>query len=73
MLQKGSINVFIQGKSYNRGKRIHQLLAVAMEIHHFRSFLLHHPDEDIMVSLLTHMAKLNRSEQFDNFDNSKEL
>ena len=73
VLQKGSINGFIQGKSYNRGKRIHQLLAVAMEILHFRSFLLHHPDEDIE-SLLTHeMAKLNKSEQFDNFDNSKEL
>ena len=73
VLQKGSINGFIQVKSYNCGKRIHQLLAVAMEILHFRSFLLRHPDEDID-SLLTHeMAKLNKSKQFDNFDNSKEL
>ena len=39
VLQKGSLNAFIKGKAYNRCKTIHQLLAAALEILHFRSFL----------------------------------
>ena len=48
VLQKGSIIGFIQGKSYNRVKRLNRLLSVTMEIHHFCSFLHHHPDEGIV-------------------------
>jgi hypothetical protein len=39
VLAPGSLKGFISGKHYNRCKRLHPLLALAMEILHFRSFL----------------------------------
>ena len=37
-LEKGSLTGRITGKSYNRCRRIHQLLAAAMDILYFREF-----------------------------------
>ena len=39
VLAKGSLKGFITGKSYKRSKRLHQLLSVAFEILHFKSYL----------------------------------
>ena len=40
IIENGSLTSFLLGKSYIRSKRIHQLLALAMEIQHFNSFKL---------------------------------
>ena len=40
VIEKGAINSFIHGKNYKRCKRSHQLLALALEIKHFKFFLL---------------------------------
>ena len=37
MIEKGSISSFLSGKAYKRSKRLHQLLALAMDILHFNS------------------------------------
>ena len=39
ILAKASINSFLRGKSYKRCKRMHELLALALEIIHFESYL----------------------------------
>lgn len=39
VLAQGSCNGFLTGKHYNRCKRIHSLLAVAVKIIHFRQYL----------------------------------
>ena len=38
IIENGSLTSFLLGKSYKRCKRIHQLLALTMEIQHFNSF-----------------------------------
>ena len=40
IIENGSLTSFLLGKSYKRSKRIHQLLALAMEIQHCNSFKL---------------------------------
>ena len=37
MIEKGSISSFLSGKAYKRSKRLHQRLALAMDILHFNS------------------------------------
>lgn len=39
LLASGSISGFIEGKHFNRCKRLHPLMAVGLEILHFNSFL----------------------------------
>ena len=39
VLANGSLKSFLRGKSYKRCKRLHELLALAMETLHFKSFL----------------------------------
>ena len=39
VIATGSLSGLLSGKHYNRCKRIHPLLAVAIELMHFRSFL----------------------------------
>ena len=39
VLAPGSLNGFLSGKNFNRCKRQHELLSLAMEILHFRSFV----------------------------------
>ncbi|CAG4958845.1 unnamed protein product [Colias eurytheme] len=39
LLASGSVNGFLEGKHFNRCKRIHPLVAVGLEILHFKSFL----------------------------------
>ena len=39
VIEKGSLKSFLSGKSYNRRKRSHQLLEVAMEILHIQAFV----------------------------------
>ena len=38
--EKGSLKSFVSGKSYNRCKRSHELLGVAMEILHVQAFVV---------------------------------
>lgn len=44
MLAPGSVNGFVTGKHYNRCKRLHPIMSLAVEIMHFRSFLKTKPD-----------------------------
>lgn len=52
LLASGSINGFITGKHFNRCKRIHPLISLAITILHFRRFL---KDSDIEIT--THMKE----------------
>ena len=47
IIENGSLNSFLLGKSYKRSKRIHQLLALAMEIQNFNSFNLSFQEDDL--------------------------
>jgi hypothetical protein len=47
IIEKGSLTSFLSGKSYKRCKRIHQLLALAMELEDFNSFQLSLEEEDL--------------------------
>lgn len=39
LLASGSVNGFLEGKHFNRCKRLHPLMAVGLEVLHFKSFL----------------------------------
>ena len=47
IIETGSLTSVLSGKSYKRCKRIHQLLALAMELDHFSFFRLSLEDKDI--------------------------
>ena len=47
VIEEGSLNGFIHGKNYNRCKRSHQLLALALEIKHFQPFLASKENPDV--------------------------
>ena len=53
IIENGSLTSFLLGKGYKRSRRIHQLLALAMEIQHFNSFKLSLQEDDLeeLVSL----------------------
>ena len=40
MLAPGSLNGFLTGKHFNRCKRLHPILGLALEIKHFKAFLV---------------------------------
>ena len=42
ILAQGSLNGFLSGRHFNRCKRVHSLLATAIQIMHFRQFLQQH-------------------------------
>ena len=48
MIEKGSISLFLSGKTYKRSKRLHQLLALAMEILHLNSYQLTLEEEGLL-------------------------
>ena len=51
MLAEGSMNSFIEGKHFNRCKRIHPYLAGALQILHFERFLKENPvDEELFIA-----------------------
>ena len=60
-IASGSLKGFITGKLYNRCKRIHPLLAVAMEILHFKLFLSVSQIESEYASELLQMQDKNFS------------
>ena len=68
-----SMNRFIKGKSYNRGKRIHQLLSVSMQILHFRQFFNKKCDPLLYVNLQRKIAVYNDLENPTAVNISKEL
>lgn len=41
LLANGSVNGFLDGKHFNRCKRLHPLITLGLEILHFESFLQH--------------------------------
>ena len=47
IVENGSLTSFLLDKSYKRSKRIHQLLALAVEIQHFNSFKLSLQEDDL--------------------------
>ena len=73
ILCKGSMNGFISGKSYNRGKRVHQILSVCMQILHFKEFLAQQSDEFLYLTLQHEIAKFNAVSNASIREISKEL
>ena len=67
------MNRFIKGKSYNRGKRIHQLLSVSMQILHFRQFFNKQCDPLLYVNLQREIAEYNDLQNPTAVNISKEL
>ena len=60
VIEKGSLNGFVMGKSYDRCKRSHQLLALAFEILLFKSFLgTANTDYDEVIADITESADAN--------------
>ena len=51
VLAPGSLNGFLSGKHYNRCNRLHELLCLAMEVLHFRSFMLSYEGKDELEEL----------------------
>jgi len=49
VLAKGSLNSFYKGTHYNRCKRLHELLALAMELLHFQRFASALKYEDVAI------------------------
>ena len=47
IIKNGSLTSFLLGKSYKGSKRIHQLLALAVEIQHFNSFKLSLQEDNV--------------------------
>ena len=58
-LKRGSINGFIKGKSYNRGKIIHWLLSVSMQVLHFKGFLNRQCDHLLNLTLQHEISVFN--------------
>ena len=54
VIATGSLSGLLSGKHYNRCKRIHPLLAVAIELMHFRSFLRTHDNSNSAMTLIGH-------------------
>ena len=50
IIEKGSPTSFLSGRRYKRSKRIHQLLALPMEVLHFESFQLTHDEDDLLAT-----------------------
>ena len=73
VLKKGSMNGFIKGKSYNKAKRIHQLLSVSIHILHFREFLNKQCDPLLYLTLQREIAEFNELENLTAVNISKEL
>ena len=48
MIEKGSISSFLSEKAYKRSKRLHQLLALGMEILHLNSYQLTLEEEGLL-------------------------
>ena len=67
------MNGLIKGKSYNREKRIHQLLSVSMQILHFREFLNKQCDPLLYLTLQREIAEFNKLENPTAVNTSKEL
>ena len=61
-MTNGSLKGFIQGKHYNRCKRLHPLLASAFEMLHFESFLKSHDvDEPTLTVISNDIRRIRNS------------
>lgn len=60
LLACGSLNGYLTGKHFNRCKRIHPITAVAIEILHFKYFLVE-KDEQIQADVLDDLIALTKS------------
>lgn len=76
VLASGSIPGFLRGKHFNRCKRIHILLSLALERCLFHKFIEHIPETAELEELEDQVRNLNRSlsqESFKNFANSSNI
>ena len=73
VLAGGSVSCFLAGKSYNRCKRIHELLSLAMEILHFQFFLQKNVEKDIKDVLINSTTDLDLACDIECFETSAEL
>ena len=63
VVEKGSLKSFLSGKGYKRSKRVHQLLALAMEILHFKSFLQTQQDMKIAEQIQSELTTLHSDDR----------
>lgn len=74
VLAMGSLNSFIKGKNYKRCKRMHELLALAMEIVHFDSFLSTQENAtEICEVIQREVENLKQEKNVDSHGYSKEM
>ena len=71
VIEKGSLNGFLHGKNYNRYKRSHQLLALALEIKHFQAFLASKENPDVYNNQIENICKEQNPSE--NPDDAQEL
>lgn len=63
IIEKGYLTSFLSGKGYKRSKRVHQLLALAMEILHFEAFQLSLEEELLVTEDLKTYLVSNKSKR----------
>ena len=68
VLAPGSLNGFITGKHFNRCKRIHPLLALALEALHFQAFLATSNERDAIETLINDHNTQRLSQAGSSFD-----
>ena len=73
VLEKGSMKGFMKGKSYNRGKRVHQFLSVAKQVLHLRQYLQQHSESLVHLTVQHEISRIKRAIQFDTNNISREL
>ena len=73
VLSPGSLNSFISGKHYNRCKRLHPLLATAISVLHFQSFLEKEgPLPDNLLAQLNKLHDMPSPESLSNIESTIE-
>ena len=73
VLASGSMKGFLNGRSYNRNKRIHELFVCAMEIMHVNLFFDKDPDEHMKEIIITELSNIDQTQKIRTSELSKEL
>ena len=72
IIASGSLSSFLSGKSYKRSKRIHQMLALSMEILHYQLFLKSKNANEIQNNINRDINEIKNRQKFNEHLLSKE-
>ena len=73
VIEKGSLKSFLSGKSYNRCKRSHQLLEVAMEILQIQTFVDKNDGDIFRIVVSNELHTIRTEKTFTNILQAKNL